>query len=173
MLLYSNYIFFKNISRLLFPPHSLRHIWPTLPSLQSHEYRSRCNARLEMTLIPAASCSPELFSPAPSWAGNIIFVSIRDASYVQSVMGTLFPLQRCLKVGTGSGCWVRLLAWVCAGWWGVKDDVFGLSPHADSTWFSSADPMTWPGFQAAVLASGSFCEGPTFTAYCSCRSVHS
>ena len=115
-----------------------------------------CNVRVVMTLSPAASCSPGL-NHSHTWTGNIIFVSIRDAPYVQSVIGTLSPLQRRLKVGTGRGWWVRLLVWVWAGQWGVKGDVFGLSPHADSTWFSSADLVTPSGCRAAVLAYGCSC----------------
>ncbi len=115
-----------------------------------------CNVRFEMTLRPAASRSPVL-NHSHTWASNIIFVSFRDAPYVQSVIGTLSPLQRRLKVGTGGGWWVRLLVWVWAGQWGVKGDVFGLSPHADSTWFSSADLVTPPGCRAAVLAYGCSC----------------
>ena len=115
-----------------------------------------CNVRSEMTLKPAASCSPEL-NHSHTWASNIIFVSIRDAPNVQSVIGTLFTLQRRLKVGTGRGWWVRLLVWVWAGQWGVKGEVFGLSPHADSTWFSLADLMTRPGCRAAILAYGCSC----------------
>lgn len=126
-------------------------LYPLLPILTG-----MCNVRFEMTLIPAASRSPVL-NHSHTWASNIIFVSIRDASYVQSVIGTLSPLQRRLKVGTGGGRWVRLLVWVWAGQWGVKGDVFGLSPHADSTWFSSADLVTSPGCRAAVLANGHSC----------------
>ena len=118
------------------------HKWPS-PSPLFPILTGMCNVRFEMTLAPAAPCSPEL-NHSHTWASNIIFVSIRDAPYVQSVIGTLFPLQRRLKVGTGGGCWVRLLVWVWAGQWGVKGDVFGLSPHADSTWFSLADLMTPP-----------------------------
>lgn len=129
---------------LLCPTHP-----PHLPLVLS----GMCNVRFEMTLTPAASCSPEL-NHSHTWASNIIFVSFRDAPYVQSVIGTLFPLQRRLKVGTGGGRWVRLLVWVWAGEWGVKGDVFGLSPHADSTWFSLADLMTPPGCRAAVWHTG-------------------
>lgn len=115
-----------------------------------------CNVRVTMTLSPAASCSPGL-NHSRTWTGNIIFVSIRDAPYVQSVIGTLSPLQRRLKVGTSRGWWVTLLVWVWAGQWGVKGDVFGLSPHADSTWFSLADLVTPSGCRAAVLAYGCSC----------------
>lgn len=130
------------------------HKWPLHPAFPI--LTGMCNVRFEMTLTPAASRSLVL-NHSHTWASNIIFVSIRDAPYVQSVIGTLFTLQRRLKVGTGGGWWVRLLVWVWAGHWGVKGDVFGLSPHADSTWFSSADPVTPPGCRAAVLAYGRWC----------------
>lgn len=115
-----------------------------------HILSGMCNVRFEMTLMPAASCSPVL-NHSHLWASNLIFASIGDTPYVQSVIGTLSPLQRRLKVGTGGGWWVRFLVWVWVGQWGVKGDMFGLSPHADSTWFSLADLMTPPGCRASVF----------------------
>lgn len=102
-----------------------------------------CNVRIEMALTPAASCFPML-NHSHTWASNLIFASIGDAPYVQSVIGTLSPLQSALEVGTGRGRWVRVSIWMWVGQWGVKGDMFGFSPHADSTWFSLANLMTPP-----------------------------
>lgn len=116
-----------------------------------------CNARFKMTLTAAAFCSPAL-NHSHTWASDIMFVCILDQSpYVQSVPAMLFFFfcsffREVWRWKPAEGRWVRLLAWVWAGHWGVK----GWCVWAFSTcWLN----MTQPGWPRDLQSCTFWCTG--------------